>query len=76
MCRHVAAVLGLRDYGIAGQIGLEPTLAEFIQSLTGVFAEVKRVLAPDGILWLNLGTVTPAAIVAGGRRTKKIPTGP
>ncbi len=46
---------GLRDYGIAGQIGLEPTLAGFIQALTSVFAEVKRVLAPDGILWLNIG---------------------
>lgn len=46
---------GLRDYGIAGQIGLEPTLAGFIQSLTIVFAEVKRVLKPDGVLWLNIG---------------------
>lgn len=46
---------GLRDYGINGQIGLEPTLAGFIQSLTNVFAEVKRVLRPDGILWLNIG---------------------
>lgn len=46
---------GLRDYGIAGQIGLEPTLAGFIQSLTNVFAEVKRVLKKDGILWLNIG---------------------
>lgn len=46
---------GLRDYGISGQIGLENTLAEFIQSLTSVFAEVKRVLKPDGILWLNIG---------------------
>ena len=46
---------GLRDYGIAGQIGLEPTLAGFIQSLTIIFAEVKRVLRPDGILWLNIG---------------------
>ena len=46
---------GLRDYGIAGQIGLESTLAAFIQSLTGVFAEVKRVLKQDGILWLNIG---------------------
>lgn len=46
---------GLRDYGIAGQIGLEPTLAGFIQSLTNVFAEVKRVLKQDGILWLNIG---------------------
>jgi len=46
---------GLRDYGIVGQIGLEPTLAGFIQSLTNVFAEVKRVLKQDGILWLNIG---------------------
>ena len=46
---------GLRDYGITGQIGLEPTLAGFIQSLTQVFDEVKRVLKPDGILWLNMG---------------------
>lgn len=46
---------GLRDYGIAGQIGLEPTLAGFIQSLTSVFAEAKRVLRNDGILWLNIG---------------------
>jgi site-specific DNA-methyltransferase (cytosine-N4-specific) len=46
---------GLRDYGISGQIGLEPTLAGFIQALTNVFAEVKRVLKHDGILWLNIG---------------------
>ena len=46
---------GLRDYGIEGQIGLEPTLAGFIQNLTAVFADVKRVLKPDGILWLNIG---------------------
>lgn len=46
---------GLRDYGIPGQIGLESTMAAFIQSLTSVFAEVKRVLKEDGILWLNIG---------------------
>jgi len=46
---------GLRDYKIGGQIGLEPTLAGFIQSLTNVFAEVKRILKPNGILWLNIG---------------------
>jgi len=46
---------GLRDYGISGQIGLEPTMAGFIQALTSVFAEVKRVLKDDGILWLNIG---------------------
>jgi site-specific DNA-methyltransferase (cytosine-N4-specific) len=46
---------GLRDYGIPGQIGLELTMGAFIQSLTCVFAEAKRVLKRDGILWLNLG---------------------
>ncbi len=46
---------GLRDYGIRGQIGLEPTLAAYIHRLTNLFAEVRRVLKPDGILWLNIG---------------------
>ena len=46
---------GLRDYGIHGQIGLEPTLVSYINRLTGVFAELRRILKPDGILWLNLG---------------------
>jgi site-specific DNA-methyltransferase (adenine-specific) len=46
---------GLRDYGIEGQIGLESTLAGFIHALTAVFADVKRVLKTDGILWLNIG---------------------
>jgi len=46
---------GLRDYGIQGQIGLEPTLAGYIHKLTNIFAELRRVLKPDGILWLNIG---------------------
>lgn len=46
---------GLRDYGIAGQIGLEPTLAGYMHKLTSIFAEVRRVLKPNGILWLNIG---------------------
>jgi site-specific DNA-methyltransferase (cytosine-N4-specific) len=46
---------GLRDYGIAEQIGLEETLPQFIHRLVAVFAEVKRVLTPDGTLWLNIG---------------------
>ena len=37
------------------QIGLEPTLPQFINRLVGVFAEVKRVLANDGVFWLNIG---------------------
>lgn len=46
---------GLRDYGVDGQIGLEPTPAEFVQALVEVFREVRRVLRDDGTLWLNLG---------------------
>src|SRR5689334_7984356 len=46
---------GLRDYGIEGQIGLEPTLAAYIHKLTIIFSQVRRFLKPDGILWLNIG---------------------
>lgn len=46
---------GLRDYGNAEQIGLEETPEKFVDSLVEVFTEVKRILKPDGTLWLNLG---------------------
>ncbi len=46
---------GLRDYGMAGQIGLEETPDAFVEALVGVFREVRRVLRDDGTLWLNLG---------------------
>jgi DNA modification methylase len=46
---------GLRDYGHAGQIGLEATPGAFVSELVAVFAEVRRVLAEDGTVWLNLG---------------------
>ena len=44
----------LRDYGITGQIGLEQTVEEYISKLVVVFSEVKRVLKPDGTLWVNI----------------------
>jgi DNA modification methylase len=46
---------GLRDYGNDGQIGLEQTPDQFVAELVGVFREVRRVLADDGTLWLNIG---------------------
>jgi DNA modification methylase len=46
---------GLRDYGHTGQIGLEPTPDAYVQSMVAVFSDVRRVLADDGTLWLNLG---------------------
>jgi len=46
---------GLRDYGVAGQIGLEASPAEYIETMVDVFREVRRVLRGDGTLWLNIG---------------------
>lgn len=46
---------GLRDYGVDGQIGLEPTPDEYIAKMVEVFREVRRVLRDDGTLWLNIG---------------------
>lgn len=46
---------GLRDYGVDGQIGLEPTPDAFVAKMVEVFREVRRVLRDDGTLWLNLG---------------------
>ena len=54
---------GLRDYGHAGQLGLEPTPEEYVARLVEVFREVRRVLADDGTLWLNLGD----SYASGGR---------
>ncbi|CAB4894521.1 unannotated protein [freshwater metagenome] len=46
---------GLRDYGHDGQIGLEPTPEEYAAEIVDVFRAVRRVLADDGTLWLNIG---------------------
>jgi len=46
---------GLRDYGVAGQIGLEGSMWDYIEKLAMVFREVHRVLHPTGTAWLVLG---------------------
>lgn len=46
---------GMRDYGVDGQLGLEPSPEEYVDKLVAIFCEVKRVLRDDGTLWLNLG---------------------
>jgi DNA modification methylase len=46
---------GLRDYGVAGQIGLEQSPAEYVAQMVRVFEEVRRVLRDDGVCWLNIG---------------------
>ncbi len=72
---------GLRDYGVAGQLGLEPTPEAYVAVMVAVFAEVRRVLRDDGTLWLNLGdsyATTPTGTMTtsgplggGGFRTKR-----
>ena len=66
---------GLRDYGRTGQIGLEQTPEEYVTKIVEVFREVRRVLKPNGTLWVNLGdsyaadrggTHQPAETLAGG----------
>lgn len=75
MCVTSPPYYGLRDYGVDGQIGLEDTPDQFIQSLVDVFREVRRVLRDDGTLWVNIGdsyaaqrsgTHPPAETLAGG----------
>jgi site-specific DNA-methyltransferase (adenine-specific) len=59
--RHVQCIVtsppywGLRDYNTPDQIGLEPTLPQFVNRLLTLFQEAKRVLRDDGVLWLNIG---------------------
>lgn len=72
---------GLRDYGVDGQIGLEPTPDDFVQAMVEVFREVRRVLRDDGTVWLNLGdsyaaqrsgTAMPAESLAGGQSGQSV----
>jgi len=55
---------GVRDYGVKGQIGAETDLDQYIATLTAVFSEVRRVLKPDGVFWLNVGNT----YTSGGRK--------
>jgi DNA modification methylase len=55
---------GVRDYGIENQIGSEPDLHQYIEHLVEVFRQVRRVLKPDGIFWLNIGNT----YTSGGRK--------
>lgn len=62
---------GLRDYGHAGQLGLERTPEEYVARMVEVFREVRRVLADDGTLWLNLGDSYAGSGMTGGTNSKE-----
>lgn len=44
-----------RDYEVAGQIGLEPTIGGYVEAIARAMDGVRRVLHPRGVLFLNLG---------------------
>jgi DNA modification methylase len=46
---------GQRDYEHESQVGREAEPQQYIDNLVAIFAEARRVLRPDGTLWLNLG---------------------
>lgn len=46
---------GLRDYQHPDQIGLEPSVEAYVAEMVAVFREVRRVLADDGVCFVNLG---------------------
>ena len=62
---------GLRDYGEDAQIGLEPSPAEYVAEMVGVFREVRRVLKPEGTLWLNLGDSYAGSWGNQGRKAER-----
>lgn len=61
---------GLRNYGHAGQIGMESSPQAYVEKMVEVFREVRRVLRPEGTLWLNLGD----SYSPGARTTQVAPT--
>ena len=61
---------GLRDYGHAGQIGLEQTPEQYIAAMVEVFRCVRDVLADDGTLWLNIGDSYVGSANNGGIASK------
>src|SRR5882672_2048880 len=72
MCVTSPPYWGLRDYGVAGQIGLEPTPADYVAQLVEIFRLVRRVLAADGTVWLNLGDCYAASGTPGRSNLAKL----
>jgi len=63
----------LRDYTVAGQLGLERSYDEYISKLCDVFDEVGRVLRPDGTCWVNLGdSYSGSSVGHPSKRSSKV----
>ena len=46
---------GLRDYGVKGQMGLEPDFFDYLDKLDKMMVQLKRIIKPTGSVWINLG---------------------
>ena len=75
MCATSPPYYGLRDYkcppatfgdGWTGQLGHESTPDLFVAHLVEIFAEVRRVLTPSGVLFVNMGDSYNGSGGAGG----------
>ena len=66
MCMTSPPYWGLRDYGVDGQYGLEESPEKYIEKMTDVFSEVRRILKKEGTLWLNIGDTYRGSCQGGG----------
>jgi len=53
---------GLRDYGVPGQLGLEPTYQEHIKNIVELFRAMKPKLKDSATIWLNYGDSYAATV--------------
>jgi DNA modification methylase len=60
--------LGQRRYGGGEEIGAEETVARYVENVVGAFRHVRRVLADDGVIWVNLDDA-----YADRRRGRELP---
>ena len=67
----------LRDYGVDGQLGLEPHPSLYLEKLWAIFDEAQRVLKKTGVCFVNLGdsfaaSSAPRGVVygSGGRASE------
>jgi len=65
----------LRDYEVTGQLGQEPTITEWVESLRGVCRQLARVLTLDSSLWLNVNDTFSHSARSGSPR-KSLLLGP
>ena len=62
MCITSPPYWGLRDYGVNGQLGLEPTYQEHIKNIVELFRIIKPKLKDSATIWLNYGDCYAATV--------------